>query len=68
MKFLLTDCVEAGVDFSFRTAFRESRGLVNLLQIAGAPPLRGLQIGDCRFQIGRPDHGRWKTARETARP
>ncbi len=28
-------CVEAGVDFSFRTAFRESWGLVNLLQIAG---------------------------------
>jgi CRISPR-associated endonuclease/helicase Cas3 len=27
--------VEAGVDFSFRTAFRESWGLVNLLQIAG---------------------------------
>jgi CRISPR-associated endonuclease/helicase Cas3 len=33
--FLLTSCVEAGVDFSFRTAFRESWGLVNLLQIAG---------------------------------
>ena len=30
-----TSCVEAGVDFSFRTAFRESWGLVNLLQIAG---------------------------------
>jgi len=30
-----TSCVEAGVDFSFRTAFRESCGLVNLLQIAG---------------------------------
>jgi len=27
--------VEAGVDFSFRTAFRESWGLVNMLQIAG---------------------------------
>jgi CRISPR-associated endonuclease/helicase Cas3 len=27
--------VEAGVDFSFRSAFRESWGLVNLLQIAG---------------------------------
>lgn len=30
-----TSCVEAGVDFSFRTAFRERWGLVNLLQIAG---------------------------------
>jgi CRISPR-associated endonuclease/helicase Cas3 len=30
-----TSCVEAGVDFSFRYAFRESWGLVNLLQIAG---------------------------------
>ena len=32
---MATSCVEAGVDFSFRTAFRESWGLVNLLQIAG---------------------------------
>jgi CRISPR-associated endonuclease/helicase Cas3 len=32
---IATSCVEAGVDFSFRTAFRESWGLVNLLQIAG---------------------------------
>ena len=30
-----TSCVEAGVGFSFRSAFRESCGLVNLLQIAG---------------------------------
>lgn len=30
-----TSSVEAGVDFSFHTAFRESWGLVNLLQIAG---------------------------------
>jgi CRISPR-associated endonuclease/helicase Cas3 len=30
-----TSCVEAGVDFSFRTAFRESCGLVNFLQITG---------------------------------
>jgi CRISPR-associated endonuclease/helicase Cas3 len=30
-----TSCVEAGVDFSFRTGFRESWGLANLLQIAG---------------------------------
>ena len=30
-----TSCVEAGVDFSFRTAFRESCSLTSLLQIAG---------------------------------
>jgi CRISPR/Cas system-associated endonuclease/helicase Cas3 len=30
-----TSCVEAGLDFSFRTAFREGCGLVNLLQISG---------------------------------
>lgn len=46
MTFLPTDCAEAGVDFSFCTAFRKSWGLVNLLQIAG-----GLRIGDRRSQI-----------------
>lgn len=30
-----TSCVEAGMDFSFCTAFRESCGLVNLIQIGG---------------------------------
>lgn len=30
-----TSCVEAGMDFSFRTAFREHCGLVNLIQIGG---------------------------------
>ncbi len=30
-----TSCVEAGLDFSFRTAIRESCGLVNLVQIGG---------------------------------
>ena len=30
-----TSCVEAGVDFSFRTGFRERFGLCNLLQLAG---------------------------------
>lgn len=30
-----TSCVEAGVDFSFRTGVREAAGLVNLLQMAG---------------------------------
>jgi CRISPR-associated endonuclease/helicase Cas3 len=32
---IATSCVEAGVDFSFRTAFRESCALNNLLQTAG---------------------------------
>jgi CRISPR-associated endonuclease/helicase Cas3 len=30
-----TSCVEAGMDFSFRTAFREHCGMVNLIQIGG---------------------------------
>ena len=30
-----TSCVEAGLDFSFRSAFRESAGLVNLIQLGG---------------------------------
>jgi CRISPR-associated endonuclease/helicase Cas3 len=30
-----TSCVEAGMDFSFHTAFREHCGLVNLIQIGG---------------------------------
>ena len=30
-----TSCVESGMDLSFRTGFRESCGLVNLVQIAG---------------------------------
>lgn len=30
-----TSCVEAGVDFSFRSAFRECCGLVSLVQISG---------------------------------
>lgn len=30
-----TSCVESGMDFSFRTGFRESCGLVNLVQVAG---------------------------------
>jgi hypothetical protein len=38
------------VDFSFRTAFRESWGLVNLLEIAGLGAPAG--IADWRFQIG----------------
>jgi len=33
--FVATSCVEAGLDLSFRTAFRESCGLVNLIQLGG---------------------------------
>jgi CRISPR-associated endonuclease/helicase Cas3 len=33
--FVATSCVESGLDFSFQTAFRESCGLVNLLQVGG---------------------------------
>jgi CRISPR-associated endonuclease/helicase Cas3 len=47
-----TSCVEAGVDFSFRTAFRESCGLVNLLQISGrasrSAEYNGAEVWDFR--------------------
>jgi CRISPR-associated endonuclease Cas3-HD len=33
--FIATSCVEAGVDFSFRTGFREAGSLVSLLQAGG---------------------------------
>lgn len=53
-----TSCVEAGVDFSFRTAFRESWGLVNLLQIAGRTSRSGefadAEVWDFRHDA---DHG-----------
>lgn len=32
---IATSCVEAGVDFSFRSAFRERAGVANLIQIGG---------------------------------
>jgi hypothetical protein len=48
--------VEAGVDFSFRTAFRESWGLVNLLQIAGranrSGEFDGSEVWDFRHDAG----------------
>lgn len=51
-----TSCVEAGVDFSFRTAFRESWGLVNLLQIAGRASRSGeyddAEVWDFRHDAG----------------
>ncbi|MHB9012619.1 MAG: DEAD/DEAH box helicase [Ignavibacteriaceae bacterium] len=32
---IATSCVEAGVDFSFRSAFRERAGVANLIQVGG---------------------------------
>jgi hypothetical protein len=49
--FIFTSCVEDGVDFSFRTALRESWGLVNLLQIDGRAAARELEMEDRRFQM-----------------
>jgi hypothetical protein len=46
MTFLFTSCVEAGVTFSFRTAFCESWGFGNLLPMAGRTG-----IADWRSQI-----------------
>ena len=49
-----TSCVEAGVDFSFRTGFREMFSLLSLLQAAGRVNRNGrfemLRCGDseCR--------------------
>ncbi|OGV85169.1 MAG: hypothetical protein A2340_05275 [Lentisphaerae bacterium RIFOXYB12_FULL_60_10] len=43
-----TSCVEAGVDFSFASGFRERAGLVNLLQTAGRVNREGLR-GDARI-------------------
>jgi len=51
-----TSCVEAGVDFSFCSAFRESWGLVNLLQIAGranrSGEYPGTEVWDFRHDEG----------------
>jgi CRISPR/Cas system-associated endonuclease/helicase Cas3 len=40
--FIATSCVEAGVDFSFRTGFREAGSLVSLLQAGGRVNREGL--------------------------
>lgn len=52
-----TSCVESGVDFSFRTAFRESWGLGNLLQIAGRASRSGeyqdAEVWDFRHDADR---------------
>jgi CRISPR-associated endonuclease/helicase Cas3 len=65
-----TSCVEAGVDFSFRTAFRESCGLTNLLQTAGRVS-RGGEYPDAEVWDFRHDesgflnlHPHFKTARK----
>lgn len=64
-----TSCVEAGVDLSFRTAFRESCGLVNLLQISGrvnrSSEFANAEVWD--FRHGEDDfltlHPHFKTSR-----
>jgi len=53
-----TSCVEAGVDFSFRSAFRESWGLVNLLQIAGRASRSG-EYPDTEVWDFRHDESGW---------
>jgi CRISPR/Cas system-associated endonuclease/helicase Cas3 len=65
-----TSCVEAGVDFSFRTAFRESCGLVNLLQTAGRVS-RSAEYAQAEVWDFRHDeegfltlHPQFKTSRE----
>jgi len=65
-----TSCVEAGVDFSFRTALRESCGLVNLLQTAGRVS-RGGEYSDAEVWDFRHDdsgflnlHPHFKTSRK----
>lgn len=51
-----TSCVEAGVDFSFRTGFREMSSLLSLLQAAGRVnrngAFEGAEIWSFRFQDG----------------
>jgi len=65
-----TSCVEAGVDFSFRTAFRETCGLTNLLQTAGRVS-RGGEYQDAEVWDFRHDeagflslHPQFKTSRK----
>ncbi len=68
-----TSCVEAGVDFSFRTALRETCGLTNLLQTAGRVS-RGGEYTDAEVWDFRHDesgflnlHPHFKTARKVLR-
>jgi CRISPR-associated endonuclease/helicase Cas3 len=64
-----TSCVEAGMDFSFRTAFRERCGLVNLIQIGGRANRSGeyatAEIWDFRLLDSRlPPHPAFATSQE----
>lgn len=43
-----TSCVEAGVDFSFKTAFRESCSVTSLLQTGGRANRQGMET-DCEI-------------------
>ncbi len=67
-----TSCVEAGMDFSFATAFRESCGAASLIQIGG----RVNRHGDCEqaevfdFRVSDPlmrDNPRLETSRNVLR-
>ncbi len=53
-----TSCVEAGVDFSFRSGFRESCALTSLLQIAGRVSRSG-EFGDAEVWDFRHDESGW---------
>jgi len=55
--FIATSCVEAGVDLSFRTGFRELGSLVSLLQASGRVNRNG-QFSDAEMWTFRlaPDH------------
>lgn len=64
-----TSCVEAGVDFSFRTAFRETCGLVNLVQIGGRANRSGeyptAEVWDFRVNDSRlPSHPAFQASQE----
>lgn len=64
-----TSCVEAGMDFSFRTAVRESCGLVNLIQIAGRANRSGeyqmAEVWDVRvLDPLLPPHPAFQTSRD----
>jgi CRISPR-associated endonuclease/helicase Cas3 len=53
-----TSCVEAGMDFSFRTGFRERCGVVNLVQTGGRvnrnakPEFGTAEVWDFEIQVG----------------
>lgn len=55
---IATSCVEAGMDFSFRCAFRESGSAASLIQVAGRVNREGVEDGapvwDFRLTAGEP--------------